>query len=233
MRYVLLALLLVCQSVLALDTAESFDSRFGHLQIQPGADGKRQLQLDSGLLYSDTGYFAMSQVLQLADKDVILVKKTPANSDPHSYFFITLSKTQPAVISQTFIEGDRKVLPKIQDDKIILNLGLRTGNVEVVTYQNGQITLSQTPLQGKQANEEYCDYLYQQIYLSYVAGKQCDGAPETTVFGEGESPADVYRRMMDNDPRLSERNFQSLSKDSCQKGKPVRYSNFKKQVCGG
>ncbi len=232
MRSLLLALLFLCHSAFALDTSESFDSRFGHLQIQSDSNGKRSLHLAETLLYSDSGYFAMSQVLQIADKDVILIKQTPATAEPHRYFFITLSKNQPAVLSQTFIEGDRKVLPKVENDTILLNLGLRAGNVEVITYQNGQITLKQTPLQGKKANEEYCDYLYKQIYLSYVAGKQCDGAPETTVFGEGESPAEVYRRMLDNDPRLSEHGFQTLSKESCQKGRAVRYGNFKKQVCG-
>lgn len=233
MRHFLFALLLLlCQAALALDTSESADSRFGHLQIQPDAKGVRSLHLGSTLLYSDSGYFAMTHVLQLGDKDVVLIKKTPATPTPKSYFFITLSKAQPAVLSQTFVEGDRPVLPRVQDDKIIAALGLRAGNAEIVTYQNGQIALQQTALQGKKANEEYCDYLYKQIYYSYVAGKQCSGAPEASVFGEGESPAEVYRRMMDSDPRLNEANFQSLSKDSCQKGKTVRYAAFRKQVCG-
>lgn len=232
MRYLLLGLLLVCQLAFALDTSESVDSRYGHLQIQNGADGKRELRLEKLLVYSDAGYFAMTQILRLGDADVILIKKTPATAEPNTFFFITLNTGVDPVFSETFTGGDRPVLPIVKDDKIIANLGLRAGNAEVVTYQNGKITLTQTPLVGKKASPEYCDYLYKQIYLGYIDGKQCTVAPEQAVFGEGESPADVYRRMMDSDPRLNEAQFQALAKSSCQAGKAVKYPTFRKQVCG-
>lgn len=232
MRYLLLGLLLICQLAFALDTSESVDSRYGHLQIQKGADGKRELHLEKLLVYSDTGYFAMTQMLRVGDADVILIKKTPATAEPNTYFFITLDTGVDPVLSETFTGGDRPVLPVVKDNTIVANLGLRAGNVEVVTYQKGKITIAKTPLVGKKANEEYCDYLYKQIYLGYIDGKQCTVAPEKAVFGEGESPADVYRRMMDGDPRLNEAQFQALAKSSCLKGKGVRYPAFKKQVCG-
>lgn len=232
MRYLLLGLLFIYQIAFALDTSESVQSRYGHLQIQKGGDGKRELRLDQRLLYSDSGYFAMSHVWQLGDAEVVLVKKTPANAEPHTYFFMTFNAELSPTFSETFTGGDRPVLPVVQDDKIIANLGLRAGNAEIVTYQQGKISISKTPLVGQKANPEYCDYLYKQIYLSYIDGKQCNTAPEQAVFGEGESPAEVYRRMMDTDPRLNETQFQAIAKSSCKSGKPVRYANFKKQVCG-
>lgn len=233
MRYVMWLGLFLCQMAFALDTAESAQSRFGQLQIQTGAENTRELRLDKQVLYSDAGYFAMSQLLQVGDADVILVKKTPAKTAPNEFFFITLREGVAPVLSDSFLTGDRPARPVVQEDKIIVNLGLQAGNLEVVTYQNGKISIQKTPIVGKKANPEYCDYLYKQIYVSYVMGKQCELAPEAAVFGEGESPADVYRRMMDNDPRLNETQFQLLAKRSCTSGKTVRYSGFKKQVCGG
>jgi hypothetical protein len=233
MRYLVLGWLLVCQMAFALDTSELAQSRFGQLQVKMGAEGKRELRLADQLLYQDVGYFGMSQVLQLGDADVILVKKTPATALPNEFFFITLNQGVQPILSESFLTGDRPARPVIQDDKIVVNLGLNAGNLEVVTYQAGKITLQKTPIVGKKAKAEYCDYLYKQIYLPYIDGKQCEAAPEAAVFGEGESPAEVYRRMMDNDPRLNETQFQTLAKSACKSGKSVRYTVFKKQVCGG
>jgi hypothetical protein len=233
MRYLILGLCFLCQVAFALDTAELAESRFGQLQVQVTADGKRELRLvDQQVLYRDAGYFAMSQVMKLGDSDVVLLKKSFSTAQPSEFFFVTLTAGVAPILSDTFVAGDRPVLPVVQDDKIVVNLGLRAGNLEIVTYQNGKISVSKTPIVGKKAKEEYCDYLYKQIYLGYIDGKQCDKAPEAAVYGEGESPADVYRRMMDNDPRLNEAQFQAVSKSSCKAGKSVSYATFKTQVCG-
>ncbi len=233
MRYVMLLVLLLCQAAFALDTSESAQSRFGQLHIKLADDKTRALRLDEQLLYQETGYFAMSHILQLGDADVILLKKMPADNAPNEFFFITLRSNSPAQFSATFVAGERPAQPVIQGETIVVNLGLKAGNLEIITYQNGQITVSKTPLEGKKANPEYCDYLYKHIYIGYVEGKKCELTPQDAVFDEGESPAEVYRRMMDNDPRLNETQFQALAKSSCNHKKTVRYNTFKKLVCGG
>lgn len=232
MRYIILGLLFICQSVFALDTSESAQSRYGQLEVKVTEKGVRELRLDTRVLYAEAGYFGMFKIIPLGEADVILVKKTPTGTAPAEFFYITLLDGTVPMTSESFLAGDKPVRPVVDETKIVVNLGLRQGNLEVATYQAGKVSVSRTAITGKKAKEEYCDYLYKQIYRPYSQGKQCAAAAEDTVFAEGEAPAEVYRRMMDNDPRLDEVQFQKLAKSSCLLGKAVQYSAFQKLVCG-
>ena len=232
MRYLILGLLFICQSVFALDTSESAHTRYGQLEVKMTEGGQRELRLDARVLYTASGYFGLYKIIPLGEADVILVKKTPGGNAPAEFFYLTLLDGTVPVTSESFLAGDKPVRPVVTDDKIVVNLGLRQANLEVATYQAGKVTVSKTPIVGKKATEDYCDYLYQQIYRGYALGKQCAAAPEVTVLAEGEAPAEVYRRMMDNDPRLDEAKFQTLAKSSCLIGKAVKYGDFQKAVCG-
>ncbi|MDD2774607.1 MAG: hypothetical protein PHU06_01490 [Gallionella sp.] len=232
MRYIILGLLFICQSVFALDTSESAQTRYGQLEVKVNDKGQRELRLDTRVLYVEAGYFGMYKIIPLGEADVILVKKTPSTTAPAEFFFITLLDGTVPMTSESFVAGEKALRPVVDENKIVVNLGLRHGNLEIATYQAGKVSVEKTAVVGKKAKEEYCDYLYQQIYRPYSQGKQCVGAPEETVLAEGESPAEVYRRLMDNDPRLDEVQFQKLAKSSCLRGKAVQYSAFQKQVCG-
>ncbi len=232
MRYIILGLLFICQSVFALDTSESAPTRYGQLEVKVTDKGQRELRLDARVLYAEAGYFGMYKIIPLGEADVILVKKTPGGVAPAEFFYITLLDGTVPMTSESFVAGDKPVRPVVEADKIVVNLGLRQGFLEVATYQAGKVVVTKTVIEGKKAKEEYCDYLYQQIYRPYAQGKQCAAVPEVTVLAEGEAPAEVYRRMMDNDPRLDEGQFQQLAKSSCLLGKVVQYTAFQKMVCG-
>ncbi|MDD4964423.1 MAG: hypothetical protein PHI11_10960 [Gallionella sp.] len=232
MRYIILGLLFICQSVFALDTSESAQTRYGQLEVKVNDKGQRELRLDTRVLYVEAGYFGMYKIIPLGEADVILVKKTPSTAAPAEFFFITLLDGTVPMTSESFVAGEKALRPVVDENKIVVNLGLRQGNLEIATYQAGKVSVAKTAVVGKKAKEEYCDYLYQQIYRPFAQGKQCAGVPEETVLAEGEAPAEVYRRLMDNDPRLDEVQFQRLAKTSCLLGKTVQYSAFQKQVCG-
>ena len=231
MRYIIFYLLVfLTQTAFALDMAQT---KYGRLEIKPIGEFEKGLLLGSKVLFKrESGYLNIEKVFHIGNSEIVLVRNSEGGSGTiDSYFFVNLMPNSQPMLSEEFMAQGSEINPIQKSDRIIIDLGYNEGAHEVLTYQNGKQSIEKIKEKGKNkaANEDDCNYLYNDIYVAYVQKRECNEAPEEV---SGMATARAYYSIS-NDPHFHLKQFQDLSKASCKKGDYIKYSEFKKKVCGG
>ncbi|WNG50519.1 hypothetical protein F0U60_45090 [Archangium minus] len=171
------------------------------------------------------------KVFHVKDDEVVLLSENPGGAGTNdSHFFIQLRKGAAPVVSKTFDSQKGEVSTKQNGDSIEVDLGYHEGKRQVLVYQNGKQTLREISPKGKQAADEGdCKHLYGDVYEAFVREGHCDLAPEDVG---GMSTVRVYNEL-GHDPRLDLKSLDDLARRSCEERKAMKYSEFRKKVCGG
>jgi hypothetical protein len=227
---------LICLLLLTLTAfaSESVSTRFGKLAIKPIGDDNVGLFLDSKVLFKrESGFLTIEQVFHVGDSEAALIRDSEGGSGTtDEYFFVKLAPASPPVLSQRFEAVDRELIHPVQKGaSIYIDLRYNEGVREQLTYQNGQISISKARPKGKvkAGNEDDCKYLYESLYVAYVQARECKDGPDEAG---GMAGVRAYNAIA-NDPHFNLKAFDALSKASCTKVESIRYSDFKKKVCGG
>lgn len=238
-----LALILLLLTPMAFASEPEFrleaDTRLGKLQIKDLDTGEED---DSGVVRvvllngeeihrREYTHLEIVKVFQVKDIEVVLLSENPGGSGTNdAHFFIQLRKGAAPVVSETFHSQKGEVSTKQNGDSIEVDLGYHEGKRQVLVYQNGKQTIRKLSPKGKQAADEGdCKLLYEDIYEAFVREGHCDFAPENVA---GMSTVRVYNELA-HDPRLDMESLGGLARRSCEKGKAMEYSEFRKKICGG
>lgn len=231
MRYYFLCLSLLMVLAQGAFAADSANTRYGKLVVKTHGDSNRELLVDGRVLFHVEGeYISIAQVFNMKRSAVALIDVNPGGSGTtSSYFFVTLRPNENPILTKDFDSMIGEIAPKQKGEEIIIDLGYRDKKHEILTYKAGKITIQKTNTKGKHlpANEDDCNYLYNDIYSEYVKNQNCDLEPEKVA---GMATARAYYGFT-NDPRLNLKEFQILAKSSCKKWNLIAYSAFKKRVC--
>lgn len=209
-------------------------TRYGKLEVKSIGEFEKGIVLGTDVLFKrESGYLNLEQVFQIGSNDVVLVRNSEGGSGTiDSHFFITLTPGVPPKLSEEFMAQGSSIEPVQKGEQILVDLGYNEGLHETLTYQDAQISIQKSAASGF-ADEDDCNYLYNEIYMDYVQNghtskAQCGEPPEEVG---GQATARSYFSLS-NDPRLNLNQFQNIAKSSCQKGDWIKYSEFKQKVCG-
>lgn len=209
-------------------------TRYGKLEVKNIGEFEKGIVLGTDVLFKrEDGYLNLEQVIQIGTSDAVLVRNSEGGSGTiDSHFFITLTPGVPPRLSEEFMAQGSAIEPVQKGEQILVDLGYNEGLHETLTYQDAQISIQKSAASGS-ADEDDCNYLYNEIYVNYVQRSHTDKAICTDPPEEvsGQATARSYFSLS-NDPRLNLNEFQNIAKSSCQKGDWIKYSEFKQKVCG-
>ncbi len=231
MKYVVcLILILITQTGLALDKLQT---KYGTIEIKSiGEIEKGVFYRNKVIFQQDGGYLDLEGVFHVGDSEIILVRNSDGGSGTiDTFFFVILTPDSKPIVLEEFMAQQNEIEPIQQGEKIMIDLGYHEGAHEVLTLHNKSQTISRdnSTWKSKPADEDDCNYLYNEIYKPYVLERDCQEAPEDI---RGMATARAYY-LISNDPHFDLWKFQSLSKESCQQANLIKYSQFKQSVCGG
>ena len=231
MKYaVCLILILITQTVVALDKVQT---KYGIIEIKSiGEIEKGVFYRNKVIFQQDGGYLDLEGVFHVGDSEIILVRNSNGGSGTiDTFFFVILTPDSKPIVLEEFMAQQNEIEPIQQGEKIIIDLGYNEGAHEVLTLHNKTQSISRdkSAWKSKPADEDDCNYLYNEIYKPYVQGRDCQEAPEEIG---GMATARAYYSLS-NDPHFDLGKFQSLSAKSCQQANLITYSQFKQSICGG
>lgn len=231
MKYIVsLILILITQTGLALDKVQT---KYGTIEIKSiGEIEKGVFYRNKVIFQQDGGYLDLEGVFHVGDSEIILVRNSDGGSGTiDTFFFVILTPDSKPIVLEEFMAQQNEIEPIQQGEKIMIDLGYHEGAHEVLTLHNKSQTISRdnSTWKSKPADEDDCNYLYNEIYKPYVLERDCQEAPEDI---RGMATARAYY-LISNDPHFDLWKFQSLSKESCQQANLIKYSQFKQSVCGG
>jgi hypothetical protein len=216
----------------ATSATAAAQTRYGKIEIKELSQGEKGVIFSSKVIFKrEGGFLDIEKIFQIGENDVVLIRNSEGGSGTiDSFFFITIKGASPPILSKEFMGQTDEINPIQKADQIIIDLGYNQGAHEVLTYKNGVFNIKSIKNEGKNgpASEDDCNYLYNEIYVKYVQGHVCDEDPEDVG---GMVIARAYNSMS-NDPRLNLKEFQRIAKASCKKHDLIKYSEFKKGVCG-
>ncbi len=218
-------------NVPATSTTVTAQTRYGKIEIKELNQNEKGVIFSSKVIFKrESGYLNIEKIFQIGENDVVLIRNGEGGSGTiDSFFFITIRGVSPPILSKEFMGQTDEISPIQKADQIIIDLGYNQGSSEVLTYKDGVINIKRIKNEGKNkpANEDDCNYLYNNIYVEYVQGQTCGEGPE---YVGGMATARAYNSMS-NDPRLNLKEFERIAKASCKKHDLIKYSEFKKRVC--
>lgn len=213
-------------------TTASAQTRYGKIEIKELSQNEKGIIFSSKVIFKrEGGFLGIEKIFQIGESDVVLISNNDGGSGTiDSFFFITIKGASSPIVSKEFMGQTGEINPIQKADQIIIDLGYHQGSKEVLIYKNGVINIKKITNEGKNkpASEDDCNYLYNNIYMEYVRGQACGEEPE---YVGGMATARAYNSMS-NDPRLNLKEFERIAKASCKKHDFIKYSEFKKRVCG-
>ena len=184
--------------------------------------------------YEAVYYYGIEKIFYIKNNEVVLMRWSLGGSGTiDSYFFLTLAPDSSTSMSEYFAPDNFDAIKVVQaGDKIVIDLGFnRKKQREQAIYQNGEVTVAKVSKNKakKNADEDSCNYLYNQIYIEFVRKQRCNEEPAEVG---GMATVRSYNSIT-NDPNINANVFERLSKKSCKVVNWVKYSEFKKSVCSG